>query len=380
MPQLWTRRAMMLSIVLTCTGCCPGGSGGGATLVTAPMQLPPATAATGLPASWFQTVVPGTFLEDEDIVECLQGDVSDVPLTFAVVVVTPDSIAVAGDPVADLSHGVADDTQTRGFLISPLYDQLLELLEFSRGMADIGCRPWAPAADFLPADIQESQNPPLLLAVDASVPAHTLAQVIYTAGQAGFGRMGLWVDDPAPTARTDVSQATVSEEQLALFLDEDGVRWSAEPLAAGSASYAGLSPVPPGDLAAVLATSVDSATPPTASLALESCPTGVVVDAHDTLAGLGVHCAMYSLLEVETPVTPAEGSGGVSHTLDAQSTVAVLPITLPRMSAPGSTGRGVEILMTGHACPTLVGQARGVTEPDVLEELLGGLELPAGLE
>lgn len=346
------------AILLLWTGCCGGGVEEDVALETGPLLLPAAEAATGLPASWFLTVGPLEEVRDRDLEACTRGKPADLPLRFAVVEVGQDRIVQEGLRVMDLDRGVPVEADTSGFLLEPLYDTLLVLRENARQMAAVGCQPWTHGPDRPPAALRDSETPPLLLAVDFGVPARTLAQVIYTAGQAGFDTMALWVDDPMPDSVGEVTSGPVSREAITVLVEAEGVRWVLDTGGISDTPAFGDGPlVVPADLPAVLGGHVDAASPPSGVVILGEGSTGAHVQAQDALARAGVHCTQYVVMVDGPEAAPGSGGEGTGRTLSRSSTVPVLPIVLPRIAPPGEGEGAGTITITGQTCPPLMSLA-----------------------
>jgi hypothetical protein len=113
-----------------------------------------------------------------------------LPLDFAVVQVGPDAIGFSGQQLVRLEGGLLPEGTLRDYRIMPLHDVLSERRESAEALAAAGCAPWRKAGQ------SQEFTGDLLLAVDQRVPAATLAEVLYTAGQAGFGDMFFMVDGP----------------------------------------------------------------------------------------------------------------------------------------------------------------------------------------
>lgn len=343
------------AVLLLWVGCCGGDLEEDVVLETGPLLLPAAEAATGVPASWFLTVGPMEEVQDRDLEACTRGTAADLPLRFAVVEVGQDRIVQEGLRVMDLDRGLPGETDTSGFLLEPLYDTLLVLRENARQMAAVGCQPWTHGPDRPPAALREAETPPLLLAVDFGVPARTLAQVIYTAGQAGFDAMALWVDDPTPDSVGAASPGPASSDVITILVEAEGVRWA---LGAGGVSdtpaFEDVPLVVPAELPDVLGEHVDRAAPPSGVVILGEGSTGAHIQAQDALAGAGIHCTIF-VLQVDGPET-ASGSGGegTGRTLTRSSIVPVLPIVLPRIPPPGGGEGTGATTITGQTCPSLM--------------------------
>jgi len=308
-----------LAVLLLLTGCCKGLGGGGPGLETGPLALPPASHATAVPAEWFVTADPGDFVESDALLACHEkGETRGIELTYAVLEVGIERITLAGDPVLTLEGGIPRPEDAKGYYLAALYDALDALFDQSSDLATAQCRPWTTGETFLPEALQRADRPPLLLAIDGAVPQATLAQVLYTCGQASAHDLLLWVDDPEPA-----------------------------PLAGGG----------------------DEPTGAAGRLEIDEAGTvGALVEAMDTRAGEGNPCTTLALTTDEVTPTPATGAAtGATRALAAKDTVAVLPLYIPQVRAavaPGSADPSGPLgallampppdtvtLVTGHVCP-----------------------------
>jgi hypothetical protein len=344
MSSLRVQRAVLLAGLLALTGCC-GGGGKAPSMETGALELPTASHATALPASWFLTAAPGVEVPSDALLACHdRGEVDDLELVYAVIEVSLSRIAVGGDAVMELDAGLPREGDASGYLLEPLYDAMDALFRSSLDLASAQCRPWTTGETFLPPVLHETDRPPVLLAFHREVPQATLARVLYTCGQASSEHLLLWVDDPDAASAGDGGDRPPGET--------------------GELQIDGAATV--GDLAAGL----------------------------DELAGKGVHCTTLMATMDELPAEPlAAAGGGVPRSLTPEGTVAVLPIRLPRVGmarAPGPPPEGplgdffaairnpeTEALVTGHACPFLTVEVT-VTSSPVLSDVLSGGALENG--
>ncbi len=163
----------------------------------APMALPAVTGARSVSARSYLLPRGG---ENNEIVEVPDAAIEAckaredvlgrIPLDLGVVQVGPDTLAFAGRELFPLEERRVPERRMRGMLITTLHDRLIEKAESATWVAASGCAPWRKV-DEGPAFAGD-----LLLAVDQGVPFVTAAQVMYTAGQAGFTRLAFLVEGP----------------------------------------------------------------------------------------------------------------------------------------------------------------------------------------
>ncbi len=167
-------------------------------------------------------------LPDAVFGDCLDGEdvLGRLPLDFGLVQVGPATLRFAGRELLQLEDSRVPVERTRGMMIRPLYDVLVEKREMAQSMVEHGCTPWrrrheAPAF-----------NGQLLLAVDQGVPFETLSAVMYTAGQADFYKHYFLVQGPvqgtlekrtAPLLHTDRRENSDPPLQLVVGLDAQGL-------------------------------------------------------------------------------------------------------------------------------------------------------------
>ncbi len=367
--------AVLAGLLVAGYGCCGSDPDSTMILETGALQLPAVEAATGVPASWFLAAGPMEGIRDEDLEACTRGESAGLPLRFAVVEVGVERITLGGEPVMDLDRGLSAGAGGDGILLVPLRDALDALVDDARQLSALGCRPWTHGSTAPPAGFRDAEIPPLLLAVDARVPARTLAQAIYTAGHVGFDGMSLWVDDPTP-AGVEASPTPLSGGQVAVRVAPDGIRWAwGEDGAPDLLSLDDMPPQTANQVAAAVAERVDGPIPE-GMVVLGEGTTGDHVLAQDALARAGIHCVQFYLAVGEIGGAPAGGEGGGTvTTLQPDSTVAVLPIVLPKIVAlvPDEV-RGTPTL-TGWTCPEDVDIEYEGTVLDPPLDLFEGMDL-----
>ena len=97
-------------------------------MTTGALDLPSATEATGVPAGWFITVSPDHDPSYDAMEQCSFGDLGQVELTYMVVEVTPQRLALGGTEILELDDGLVRDGDARvgegsssqGFPVRPL--------------------------------------------------------------------------------------------------------------------------------------------------------------------------------------------------------------------------------------------------------------------
>ncbi len=116
----------------------------------------------------------------------------DIPHTYALVEVSPQRVAIAGDDLMPLIHGIIpEDAEVKGQLITDLYDRMLELAETNKAIAEMS------------GSYDHEFQGKVLLAVDRDIPFQTLRMVMYTLGQAQFSEFHFLVLDQTPADETD---------------------------------------------------------------------------------------------------------------------------------------------------------------------------------
>ncbi len=139
----------------------------------------------------------------DKVMEALvDGDAQDddylhrIPHSYALVEISPRRVALSGQPVMPLIHGIIPEgAKRKGQLITDLYDGMLELAESAKRFAE---RTGSSEHEF---------RGRVLLVVDRDVPFETVRMVMYTAGQAQFSEFSFLVREPSPEGEPVIETA-----------------------------------------------------------------------------------------------------------------------------------------------------------------------------
>jgi len=195
-------RSLFPALCGVLVACC-SASGGARTPQTAPIALPPAENAVAFPLRAFAFPGPAygevaeagaSGLTDAQAEACFAGEdiTGETSMSLALVEVRRDVVRVWGRDVMALEDGIAPEDQRKRLMLLPLYDALQAAADDMKAWASRGCAPWALAGE------DSSFAGRVLLAVEPDVPMDTVNAAVYTAGQAQFGQVAFWVDDPEP--------------------------------------------------------------------------------------------------------------------------------------------------------------------------------------
>ena len=366
--MMWMMKwATGLVLCLMIYGCC---SAPAVQLQTAPLTLPAAGAATVAQASWFVTVQPGVESSSAALEACLDGDPGRLERVFAVVEVGASRIAVAGNEAVALDGGMLPAEASEGFLIHALHRDLQALVDDSRQVAAIGCRPWELGVTPPPGASRDL--PPLLLVMDAGTSVPLAMQVLYTASMAEFDVTAWLVNDETPGELPPPGGERPGFDQIMVQLSDRDVAWSYHEDAApqtGGAAPSGSGTVE--QFSAALPALIPEGIPG-AMIQLGGGTVGSVVSVQDALVQQGVHCATLAAGLEDSPAAPAFPATGTPTTLDSAGALSVLPVFLPVVAIARPGPPPYQTLLTGHECPVSTVMMR-VKTPETLD--MGNLGL-----
>ncbi len=156
----------------------------------------------------------GKPLADEAVEACVDGAIpqSGPGLGHAVLELTPDALQFGGRAVTTLANGSVAAADLTGNLVSPLHAALASSVDALKSLAARGC--------VLPT--WDGQTGRVLIAADGTVPYGTLRSVLYTLGQAQFGRYDLRVDGPVVAQESGELRAIDSGNARTVAIDGRG--------------------------------------------------------------------------------------------------------------------------------------------------------------